>query len=479
MSYSQLNISQVASDSDIDDLIGDITLKHARTPYTIYICEMFEKEKAKDKNARLADISKKYGPKWTKVSDSEKKRYQEIHEEEKEKFIADVNTVKHYLIGDFIQEGATAYRIYLHHCLKQAFEEDKDPKEVKKKAKQAWEKMSKEERKEWRSKTRENNDWWDKARRSGNINAFSVFIQKKITDTRDSDDQLTFSDCSKLWRKLSDKDKKKYKKIAEEMNEERRQMREIYEIANGIKPKRPMGAYHIFLSEKAKEGKFSGKKNALLEGRKLWEKLKEEEKDHYLKLSHKLRLCYLYKSMLYKKKLRKNRLSKPKSAYNFFVQEMKGKKPKNQKFMEFVVKEWEKLSDKEKNKYYEKAEAYKLKFMKEKEMDNSRVYEAPKKPAGSYSFFVSERLPELKMKDSKAATSELMVKIGEEWNKMSEKEKKSYNKESERARSLYNLQMEEFKKNGYYTDLEKETPKTSASQKRKSQSVKKEKSKTK
>ena len=84
-----------------------------------------------------------------------------------------------------------------------------------------------------------------------------------------------------------------------------------------------MGAFKIFLQEMAKEGKFNGK-NAFKEGRKLWDELSEDEKESYLKKAHKIKLCYIYKKMLFKQKIKKNMPSKPPTAYNLFVQSMKG-----------------------------------------------------------------------------------------------------------------------------------------------------------
>ena len=56
------------------------------------------------------------------------------------------------------------------------------------------------------------------------------------------EDVPNFKTCAKIWKKMSEKDKKKYEKFAEEMNEERKKMRELFEIANGIQPKKPAGA---------------------------------------------------------------------------------------------------------------------------------------------------------------------------------------------------------------------------------------------
>ena len=77
-----------------------------------------------------------------------------------------------------------------------------------------------------------------------------------------------FKDISKAWSHLSNKEKNKYYEYANEMNEEWKKRRDFFEIINGIRPKRPAGAYKIFLSEKAKEDCFKGNVNLYSEGKK-------------------------------------------------------------------------------------------------------------------------------------------------------------------------------------------------------------------
>ena len=90
---------------------------------------------------------------------------------------------------------------------------------------------------------KENDTWWEKAKHSKTINAYAVFVQKKAEEYKNKDQPFGFKDCSKLWKKTSDKEKKKFAKYAEELNEQRKKMREYFEISQGIKPKRPMGAF--------------------------------------------------------------------------------------------------------------------------------------------------------------------------------------------------------------------------------------------
>ena len=47
-------------------------------------------------------------------------------------------------------------------------------------------------------------------------------------------------------------EKKKYEDYAKALNEERERVQNVYELVHGIKPKRPAGAFRVFLQEKAK-----------------------------------------------------------------------------------------------------------------------------------------------------------------------------------------------------------------------------------
>lgn len=232
---------------DIDELISDITLKRPRNPYSHYISEMYKKEHDKDSSIKLIQVNMKYSEKWRKVSSSDKEKYEELFNQEKEKYKKDLGIVRHYLIANYVKEGASAYRLFLESMLREGFDnDDSDIKKIKKKASALWKEMSLEERREWNNKKKENDDWWEKAKTSRSVNSFAVFCQRKIAEAKDKDKALSISECSKLWNKTSDKDKLKYKKYADEMNEERRQKREVYEICNGIKPKRPAGAFRLF-----------------------------------------------------------------------------------------------------------------------------------------------------------------------------------------------------------------------------------------
>ena len=200
--------SQATSNEDINDIIADITLKRARNAFCIYICDMYNKDKGANDSLTLIDTVRKYSAKWSKVSQSDKEKYEKQSEAERTKFKKDINIVKNYLFKS-CREGATAYRLFLQEKLKLAFENDDDPKEAKAEAMKEWKEMSSEERRIWKNKKKENDDWWERAKHAHNINAYSIFVQKKISEYAAKNKTLNFKDISEMWKQTSNKDKEK------------------------------------------------------------------------------------------------------------------------------------------------------------------------------------------------------------------------------------------------------------------------------
>ena len=470
--YKKDKITQPVNNSEIYKIIKDITLKHPRNKYQIYIIENYKKEKEKNPSLNKNEIMSKLYENWIYISENKKKEYEKKNKEEKEKYKRDLETVRHFLFDDYKKECSTAFRLFLNSRLKEAFEKDEDLKDVKKKASEDWEKMSKEEKKEWKNEKKENNSWWEQIKKSNHIKSYAVFVQKKIEEANENGEEIpSFKKCGKLWKQVTNKEKEKYTELAEIMNEERKKMRELFEIANGIQPKKPAGAYKIFLSEKAKEGVFKGKSNVFKEGRKMWEKLSQDEKDDYLFKAKKIRLCYIYKKMLYKKNRKKILPSKPRNAYNFFVSSMKGKLPeKNESFLKMCINKWNKMTETEKERFQVLADNDRLKYEREMEKFKNRVFDFPKKPLNAFRFYLSEKLIGCNDENVRKTYFKIMV---EKWNKLSDKEKEIYEEKAEKDKKRFKMQNKEFKEFGYYTksnkEINEEIKKRIQSEKRRSQ----------
>jgi hypothetical protein len=446
----QMSKSHFQTEEEINDMVSKITLKKPRNPYHIFISEMVSLEKKKNSSLTIGQISSKYTPNWHRYTDNEKMKYYLLADEEKEKYKKEIETVKNVLFGDYIKQGSSAFHIFIDECVKNAFENDKDTEEAKREAYEKWKTMTPNEKKAYSNKKKQNDDWWERAKHSSYVNSYAVFVQKKISDCKSKNKVIGFKECSLHWSKMSLSEKLKYDKLAKEFNEERRRMKELYEIVQGIKPKKPAGAFKLFLQEKAKEKQFVGK-NAFKEGKRLWGMLSEEEKDKYLKKSHKVKLCYMYKKMLYDQKVRKSR-PKNKSALNFFMHEYQGKKiPKDLSFFTFVHQEWKKLDKDGKKKYMDLAEKDKAKCDKIKEKLNSKVFDFPKKPKNAYQFYIAEMSFQMKEEKPEMNIVDIMNECSGKWNKMNEEDKKKFVELSHKDKERFDRQVEEFNERGFYT----------------------------
>ena len=126
-----------------------------------------------------------------------------------------------------------------------------DPKDVKSKASKDWKMMDEEKRREYTEKKKDNDTWLKRARQTRKITPLSIFVQMTVDAAKAKNKEVpTLKEIAPAWKKLSSSEKEKYKKYAEYENKDREKLREIYELVNGVKPKKPAGAFRVFLQEK-------------------------------------------------------------------------------------------------------------------------------------------------------------------------------------------------------------------------------------
>ena len=447
-------ISQEYSDEyDLDYLITQLRLKKKRSPFNIYISENYEVIKKKNPNFISSQIFEILNKNWReKVSKEEKEKYKNLANEEKKNYEKEIEIMRQYYNINLSKEKSTAYRIFLNSRLKEGFKNEQEPEDIKKIARKDWSEMSKEEKLKWQNEKDNIDNWWERAKNSKNISSYCIFIQKKIEDAKEKNEEmLNFDTCAKIWKKMSKNKKKIYEAYAEEMNRERKTMREIYEIINGIQPNKPAGAFKIFLSEKIKEGELKGK-NVFKDGKKMWNELSENKKEEYLKRAKKIKLCYIYKKILYKKNIRKILPPKPKSAYNFFISSLKGIKPKNgENFFQMTRRLWNKMDEDKKQKFNDLAEEdirkYEMKMVKFED----KIYDIPERAKGAFQLFIIDKFPLLKEKNKDLPTYVIFSMISDEWKKLNDDEKNTYEKMAFQEKERFLKQNEEFKENGYYS----------------------------
>ena len=444
---------RILKDDEIDRIMEDITLKKPRSGYTHFCIDEVEKFKKKNKAKKidLKTFSKECAAKWKELSDKEKEKYDEKFEEDKIKYKKDIETVKHYLFMDYndvVRRPPTAYRIFLNERLRDGFDKNKDPKEVKKKASDDWRKMSIEDKSEYLKKKEDNDDWFERAKKTRKVTPLTMFVQKAVKTAKDQGkDVPRLPDLAATWKSLKKADKEKYVRYADEINEDRDTLQNLYELVNGIKPKRPAGAFRVFLQEKAKEKVL----HSLSQGKEMWNKLSEDEKEAYLKKAHTYKLAYKYKKMIYNKKVRKILPKKPLTAYSFFLKEKKGiKMPKGEKAVVYWREEFNNLSKDKRKKYEEKAEKDKERYEKKMLEFKNVVFDMPKRPLTAFSLFVRDRLPDLKKEDKETPTPELLRKVAKEWQKEEGVSQAKYEKKAEYDKKRFKKQLRDFETLGYY-----------------------------
>ncbi len=450
------SVQKIYSDDEIDELMKDITVKKPRNPFTHFFMEQINDWKKKNPKETFTlkgngAFIKKAKEKWSGMSDNSKKPYIKEYENDKVKYAHDLQMVSHYLFKDFnqnVMRKPTAYRIFLMEQMEKGFDDGKEPKEIKAKAMLDWKNMTLEEKKQYLDAKKENDNWFEKAAKVKKVTPVSMFVQKMITDAKNNHKEPpSLKELAPKWKKMSEKEKQRYEQFADETNEERKKLQDLYDITHGVKPRRPAGAYKIFLQEQAKLGNLT----SINDGREKWLKLSEEEKEAYLAKSKKTLLAYKFKSLIYKKKLRKIMPKRPGNAFTFFLKEKKGQEPaEGENFMVFWKKVYDELPNDRKKKYEEKAENAKVIYQKKMDVFKNKVFDMPTKPITPFASYVKEKLPELKDKKKGTAVKDLVKIIAKEWKK-NEKEQEPYYAQFEKEKKVYKRQLKEFEKNGYYT----------------------------
>ena len=199
-------ISQEYSDEyDLDYLITQLTLKKKRSPFNIYISENYEVIKKKNPNFISSQIFEILNKNWReKVSKEEKEKYKNLANEEKKNYEKEIEIMRQYYNINLSKEKSTAYRIFLNSRLKEGFKNEQEPEDIKKIARKDWSEMSKEEKLKWQNEKDNIDNWWERAKNSKNISSYCIFIQKKIEDAKEKNEEmLNFDTCAKIWKKMS------------------------------------------------------------------------------------------------------------------------------------------------------------------------------------------------------------------------------------------------------------------------------------
>jgi hypothetical protein len=287
-----------------------------------------------------------------------------------------------------------------------------------------------------------------KKAKTSQISAYALFCRDKMMKAREQNQRMTLKECAEAWKNTKQSIKEKYEAYANEVKEEREKNRDLYELAFGVKPKKPLGPYNFYLMELAKEGKFTGMKDSA----KLWHNLSAEEKEKYQKVAKKAQLAYMVKKAEYNSSVRKS-YSKAKSAFNFFVADQKNYPDDLPQggFFEWCYNKWKKADDDVKRKYQKMADSAAKDHSSNREELDSKIFDMPKKPMSAYNRFIKDKVPELKEKHPDKEASQLFSLAAEDWKTIKETAKRKYEAAYTEDLKAYKDQVREYEKSGYYT----------------------------
>ncbi len=443
---------------DIDDILMDLSLKKPKTAYNFYLKEMMEKDKSV---SNITEAAKKFSRKWSSLKASDKNKYEEMAEHDKERYENHLEIVRKHILQKPVKQDATAYRLYLEEHARRAIDNNEDPKQARKNAAAEWKEMKPEDRKEWNEKKKEHLEWFENVNKaaSGPINSYALYNRDQMAEAREKGETMTFVEVAKKWKNCKQSVKDKYSRYAEEEKEEREKNRDLYEIAHGIKPRRPLGAYKFFLMEAVKEKKIPEGQSVFKQGAIMWKKLNDEQRDRYERIAQREKLAYAIKKMEYNTSIKKQSSTRPLTALNIFMQEMKDSKESYGKegYFNFCYKKWNKMDEDARAKYYEKAEQSKKESNKMNESINQRVHIPPKKPLTSYNLFMREKVTKLREEDPSKPTTQCFKECGQMWSKMSDKQKEKYENMYAKLLEEYQVALNAYNEFGFYDGNENKT----------------------
>ena len=175
-----------------------------------------------------------------------------------------------------------------------------------------------------------------------------------------------------------------------------------------------------------------------------------DEKEKYLKLSHKLYLSYKYRELIHKKKIKRIFPKKPINAFQFYLSEKKGiKLPKNTNTILYWKNQFNKLNDKEKEKYEKIFIKKKKKYINKLEELRGKIFDFPEKPKNAFTFFISEKIKEIGRKECNFNIIEIFEKLANSWA-YENIDKKRYKIMEKKDIKRFRDEVSQFEKFGYY-----------------------------
>ena len=279
------------------DNILDLDISKPGSAFNYYTREMM----AKNKIAKLTDAASQFAPKWKKMSESEKQKYEKMRESDEVRYREHLDICKKFLVNsDDIRERTSPYMMFKIAYVADAIAKDVQPSEARKQAKGAWEKLKDSDRKKFEEEYEKNQALMKELHEfnPGRLSAYNLYVRDQCHNHG-----MSFKEAGANWKagKVPQKQVEKYEKYAEEENRKKERLVHLWEISNGVKPKKPLGAFKLFLRDLGAEDKLKGSRNTFKTAIKLFEGLSKDKKEEYDREAKKEQLYYTLKLAEYSK----------------------------------------------------------------------------------------------------------------------------------------------------------------------------------
>ena len=162
------------------------------------------KSKHKDKDLNITTVSHEFGKSWSMLTEKEKKRYIEMEEDDKQRYIDHLAAVKKYILDKPLKESATAMTIYIDEYVKEAIENDNDPKEARKQAREKWKSASDADKILYEKKKEKHMELYDTLKQArGRISGYILYIKDQLMQAKEKELRMTLVDCVSYGTKRS------------------------------------------------------------------------------------------------------------------------------------------------------------------------------------------------------------------------------------------------------------------------------------
>ena len=423
-------------EENLDKIIDSIKFIHPRNPFT-HFCNSKRKEFTKQikeskenntKNNSFENLNKNLAKAWKGLTKIEKEPYIKLYEKEKNEYTKDLLLIRKYLfldINDRVNRPITSYQMFLEDRLIEGINKLEDPAKIRKKAKVDWSNMNKNDKEIFSSRREKAINWHQKAKNLKKITGISLYIQKKFAEAKEKKEPYpNITSLSQKWKNLDSNLKIIFEKEANILALENERLLDIYYLCRGIKNKKPIGAFRLFMLDLAKNLKITDKNLA----KEKWNLISQDEKELYIKKNHRLSLAYKYKDLIYKKKIKKiKKPKKPGSLWTEYLKSQKGKKiPEGENALKYWSEKFKKISQDQKDFLQKKIEKQIDDYKKYEEEMKNKIFKYPQKPVYAFGIFIKENINQIIAKINSREYNAIRDESVKIWSLMAEEEKIIY-----------------------------------------------------